>query len=268
MDVSREGAVLAVCDKLDLLVGCFSAGLVPKGSADPLGLRRAAHGVCLILGGELLSGDGVSLEASIRKSHETYEKQGRITAEVDEVCGSVIAFIGQRLRHLMESDGISFDTARAITAAGFDNLGGAWKRGRTLSAIRATEGEGDFEALASSAKRIRNILSQARSKGEGEADSPVDESRLIDEREKELYTDLKRVRAQVEQHWGAGRYDAIWAAIASLRPRVDGFFDHVMVMDKDAGLRKNRLAKSFAVPIVKKRVTFGLPWTPNSVTSP
>ena len=245
LPTSREGALLALADKLDLLVGCFAAGLVPKGSADPLGQRRAAHGACRILGGDVLPADRISLDAAIRKSHETYVGQGKITGDVEQVVESVTTFIGQRLRHLMESAGISFDTARAVTAAGFDDLGGAWQRGRSLAAIRATDREGsfgDFEALATSAKRIRNILSQARDKGVDHPDAQVDEERLVDEREKELYADLKKVRTKVEEHWAAGRYDAIWTSIASLRPRVDGFFDHVMVMDEDAGLRRNRLA--------------------------
>src|SRR5579863_5824154 len=42
------GATLAIADKVDTLVGCFAAGLVPTGSSDPFALRRAALGVVKI----------------------------------------------------------------------------------------------------------------------------------------------------------------------------------------------------------------------------
>jgi glycyl-tRNA synthetase beta chain len=44
-----EGALVALADRIDTLVGCFAAGLAPSGSADPFGLRRAAIGVLAIL---------------------------------------------------------------------------------------------------------------------------------------------------------------------------------------------------------------------------
>src|SRR6185295_14779242 len=42
-------AAVSLADKLDTIVGLFSAGERPTGSRDPLGLRRQAHGVLRIL---------------------------------------------------------------------------------------------------------------------------------------------------------------------------------------------------------------------------
>src|SRR4029079_16438467 len=39
------GALVAIADRLDTLVGCFTIGLTPTGAADPYGLRRASIGV-------------------------------------------------------------------------------------------------------------------------------------------------------------------------------------------------------------------------------
>ena len=41
----RVGRPVALADRLDTLVGIFGLGLVPTGSRDPFGLRRAAQGV-------------------------------------------------------------------------------------------------------------------------------------------------------------------------------------------------------------------------------
>ena len=47
---SPVAALVALVDKLDTLAGDFAVGLIPTGSADPYGLRRAAVGVLRILG--------------------------------------------------------------------------------------------------------------------------------------------------------------------------------------------------------------------------
>ncbi len=44
-----EGRLVSLADKLDTLRGCFGVGLIPSGSKDPFGLRRAAQGVVKIL---------------------------------------------------------------------------------------------------------------------------------------------------------------------------------------------------------------------------
>lgn len=45
-DVARDdvSAVIALADRFDTLAGCFAVGLVPSGTADPFGLRRACIG--------------------------------------------------------------------------------------------------------------------------------------------------------------------------------------------------------------------------------
>src|SRR5690606_32385565 len=43
------GALLALADKLDTVVGCFGVGLIPSGTADPYALRRNALGILNIL---------------------------------------------------------------------------------------------------------------------------------------------------------------------------------------------------------------------------
>ncbi len=46
----------------------------------------------------------------------------------------------------------------------------------------------------------------------------------------------------VPGHIAGGDYAAAFTELARLKPAVDAFFDQVMVMDPDAGLRANRLA--------------------------
>ncbi|HEY3176104.1 MAG TPA: glycine--tRNA ligase subunit beta [Candidatus Polarisedimenticolia bacterium] len=238
-----EGAVLALADKLDLMTGCFAAGLIPKGSADPYGLRRAAHGVTRIMLSPALAGSSgrVSLKGAVEKSLALYEAQGIGPAARERVREDLLEFLSQRLRFLMEEGRMRFDTARAILAAGFDDVADAWRRGAALTELRTAASEEDFLALAASAKRIRNILAQARDKGLA-TDGPIAAGLLRDKEEKDLHGAVGRVREGLERQVAAGDYVSALRSIASLRPQVDRFFDKVLVMAPEEDLRRNRLA--------------------------
>jgi glycyl-tRNA synthetase beta chain len=84
----------------------------------------------------------------------------------------------------------------------------------------------DFEPLAASFKRIRNILEQAKWTGEG----VIDESRLEAGPERDLYEEYRRIAGQPIEN-----------VIARLRPKVDLFFDKVLVNAPDPRVRQNRL---------------------------
>ncbi len=43
------GSILAIADKMDTICGCFRAGLIPSGAADPYALRRQGIGVIQIM---------------------------------------------------------------------------------------------------------------------------------------------------------------------------------------------------------------------------
>ena len=84
----------------------------------------------------------------------------------------------------------------------------------------------DFEPLAASFKRIRNILEQAKFDEAG----AIDESLLEAGPERTLYDEYRRIAGQ-----------PIESVISRLRPKVDLFFDKVLVNAPDARVRRNRL---------------------------
>ncbi len=244
-DVERPeapGMVVAVADKMDLLVGCFAAGLIPKGSADPYGLRRAALGICRILS----EGKGLGafpVRGAAEKGRGLYVEQGLLPESAAEAIEPVMEFLAARLRFLMEEEGIRYDTARAVLASGWwDDVPGAWLRARQLDHLRNLEGGQDFSSLATSAKRIRNILAQAREKGVAFDEMEVRAKHLVEREEKELHSAIKRVSGEVKQRTREGEYRIALQQIASLRPSVDRFFDKVLVMAPEADLRRNRLS--------------------------
>src|SRR5207302_10064635 len=117
-----------------------------------------------------------------------------------------------------------YDELNAAMSPGYSNLPDLEARLTRLQKIRPTP---DFEPLAASFKRIKNILRQAEYTG-GDAVRP---DLLEAGPEQELYDESQRI---------AGR--PIESVIAALRPKVDLFFDKVLVNAQDPEVRRNRLS--------------------------
>ena len=100
--------------------------------------------------------------------------------------------------------------------------------------VRETE---NFEPLAASVKRIRNILKQAQwSSGE------VNPALLEPGPELDLFEDLSRLEPQVRQASASRDFLQALQLMATLRETLDRFFDSVLVNAPDPGVRANRLA--------------------------
>ena len=213
----RTGQIVALADKLDTLRGCFVVGLIPTGSRDPFALRRAAQGVVKIV------------------------VEGRMEIDLLPYLGGGQAlrdFLQDRTRYYFKDiRGFKYDEVNAAMAAGWSNLVDLEARLERIQNLRASA---DFEPLAASFKRIRNILDQARFVGQalspaslaGESACPtsIDESLLEPGPEKDLYDEYRRTAGQPIEN-----------AIARLRPKVDLFFDKVLVNAPDVRVRQNRL---------------------------
>jgi glycyl-tRNA synthetase beta chain len=200
----RTGQLVSLADKLDTLRGCFRVGMIPSGSRDPFALRRAAQGVVRIL-----------VEGKLElKLHDFLDANQEL-----------IAFFADRVRfYFKDHRGFAYDEVNACMASGWSNLADLETRLLRVQALRPTP---DFEPLAASFKRIRNILDQA-----GFAGSPMSINvTLLDEGpEQDLYEEYRRIAGQPIEH-----------VISKLRPKVDLFFDKVLVNTPDARVRQNRL---------------------------
>jgi len=208
---NRAGQLVSLADKLDTLVSCFKIGLIPTGSKDPFALRRAAQGVVKIL-----------VEGKLRYSLKILLNNDPKLEE----------FLLDRIRYYFEDiRGFKYDEVNAVLASGWDDLVDVEERLIAIQAVRPTE---NFEPLAASFKRIQNILKQAQFTGNGGAIDPV---LLEPGPEADLYTEFQNVRGTLARL----PYRPALESIAALRPKVDLFFDKVLVNAPDAKIRQNRL---------------------------
>jgi glycyl-tRNA synthetase beta chain len=227
-----EGAVLALADKVDTIVGMFGLGLEPTGSKDPFALRRAANGVVKILAEAepalpLTLGDLVDAAAA--------NEAVRVKVEV---------FFAERLEfYLREAKGQAYDVVKAVLAAGANDVRDAVARAEAVTGVRGSE---DFAAVSAAFKRMKNILAQAGDSGEFRTWSGVSGS-AVEPAIAALMEASEDARVRVTELIRAGNYVASLETIARLRPLVDRFFDEVMVMDPNPAVRRGNLVVLLAI---------------------
>ncbi|MBA2541619.1 MAG: glycine--tRNA ligase subunit beta, partial [Deltaproteobacteria bacterium] len=228
------GAVIAIADRMDTIVGCFAVGLEPSGSNDPLGLRRAAIGIWQILLARGTDAKWAKLwRVAFDASREALAFYGvRLRTE-----GPLIEFFLQRLRGILVDQGIPAADADAALAQQFDDPVDVLARARALARVPAP--------ARKVFKRVANILDDAKVKEIAPAAS-IDPSLFATDRtvEQDLYAAITCAQAREVEPRRTRDYAAVFDSLVQLQPAVDAFFDKggVMVMDPDAKLRANRLA--------------------------
>jgi glycyl-tRNA synthetase beta chain len=227
LPATEAGAVLAIADKLDTICGCFRAGLIPTGAADPYALRRQAIGILQILRARGIS---VPLPEVVSDGLARFGS----TADADTTA-KVCAFLENRLAHLMVEGGLDKDTVAAVLGAGLTDIPSAWRRAEALQRLKS---KSDFEPIAAAFKRVVNIIRKSGDAAGGE----VREGLFAHPSEAGLFEAHRAVHARVQADLAQGRYDEALSHVATLGGPVDVFFQDVMVMAEDVEVRRNRLA--------------------------
>ena len=222
------GKVLAIAEKMDNLVGCFGTGNIPTGSYDPYALRRQSIGILnILIAGRHL----VSLKEVIRMALAVYGD--RIDGNrQEEILSGVLEFMRERLSTLLATEGYRYDGVRAVLATGLDDPYDAFLRVTALDRFRQRL---EFESLIISFKRVMNIIPH-------DFTGEVREGDLREREEKDLYGSYREIKDKVLLQRERHDYENAFASVAELKPKVDLFFDKVLVMDKDMNLRNNRLS--------------------------
>jgi glycyl-tRNA synthetase beta chain len=229
------GCAVALGDKFDSIVGCFAVGLLPTGSSDPYALRRAALGIVkIILERKLPVSLSLAVGAAAKALLTNAPKRG-VTPEQE---AQALAFLLDRAKFVLrEREKFSYDEVNAVFRAGVEDLMDAEKRLVALKAIRKSK---NFEPLAVSFKRIRNILEKSNFKKEEVRTIQPD---LFESgAERELFSAVRAAASKVQAEKRAGKYQEALEVIAGLRKAVDDFFEQVMVMAEKEAVRRNRLA--------------------------
>ena len=222
---TEVGALIAIADKLDTIVGYFGIEERPTGSQDPYSLRRHALGTIRILQDRKLP---LSLDAVVEKAISLY------TVELaDDTKTSVLGFIKERLRVILQqTQQYAPDLADAVLAVGDVDIIDILKRASVLAEFRLTP---NFEEVYNALNRVLRILPP-------NAPETVDAALLCDTAEKQLYACITEAEPHFQESIQERDYAKLLTQLATLQPAIDTFFDEVLVMAEEPALRTNRLA--------------------------
>jgi glycyl-tRNA synthetase beta chain len=224
-------AAVSLADKLDSVVGMYIGGERPTGSRDPLGLRRQAQGAVKILVDlpELTGLDRrLTFGPLVAKAAEKFGGTG-------EAAGPLKAFLSDRLAYLLEQRGYDVRAVRAVMSGDVDAMSPLEVR-RKLEALSQMAGSEALLGVAALLKRVKNI-----SKGVTAQDGMPGGDTLHEPAEVALRDAVAAGAAGIRSAAARGDYKQAFSGIAALRPAVAKFFDDVMVMAEDKGLRDARL---------------------------
>ncbi len=231
---------VALADKIDLLASFFAVGERPTGSGDPFALRRAALGVVRIIreGG---------LRLNLRPLIGLCAAQLPAPPPADDV----LAFIVERARVQLRGEGARHDVLDAVfAAAGSDDLAALLALSEQLGALLGTD---DGASLLVAYKRAANILRIETAKDGPHHGAPDPALFRLDE-ERELLSQVGALELSLPNRLLAAEFTSAMRDLASLRPRLDAFFNTVTVNDTDPALRRNRLRLLHAVRATMDRV--------------
>ena len=226
-------AAVALADKLDSVVGMFTAGERPTGSRDPLGLRRQAQGAVKILA-DLPGITGL----------QTRLQTGPLLARAAEPFGGygdsaapLFSFMADRLGYLLEQRGYDVRNVRAVLHGGIERVSPLEARLK-LEALAHMSGSEALLGVATLLKRVKNITKGAG----GTGDWPAIQTRLVEPAEQALWAQVDARAPGIREAAAGGDYRQAFAGIAELQPAAAKFFDDVLVMTDDEPLRHARLA--------------------------
>jgi len=228
LPASPIGDIVGMADKLDTIVGCFGVGLLPTGTADPFGLRRQALGIIRII---LEKKYSLPLVQFVEESGRLLQE--KLERPLEEVKRDVLDFFRVRYQYFLLDKGYPSDMIDAVVTVTFDDLLDVQGR---IDALREAREWKDFESIVIAYKRAMNILKGVLSRKE------VTPALFREPSEKDLYEAFLKANGRIDVYLSQRDYRSAVLEMTSMKGPVDEFFNRVMVMVEDEGIRDNRLA--------------------------
>ena len=206
-------AIVAMAIKLDTLIGLFSVGKIPTGSKDPFALRRAVNGIVRIVIKYNLPFKTKEIIEMLNELYEPYDIQKLIT------------FIVERIKKSLDANP---SVITAVLESGEQDINEIAKKVLALNSIVSSN---DFKEQFSTFKRVANISKEINLDNE----LTVDKSLFVEPIENELYDEYNLT---IDKEYNS--YEDKLSAMFALKPKLDKYFDDVLVNAEDEALKNNR----------------------------
>lgn len=231
LPATQEGSIVSVADKIDTIVGCYYAGIIPTGSQDPYALRRQALGLANIIINQKWS---ISLNRLIAIACEAYAITG-LNFDDSKNNATIHKFFEQRLLKIFKDAGVSNDIVQAVMKVGYDDFYDVILRAEALSNYVNGSDKASIKATLDNSGRAANIT-------ESVTVSTLAPESLNEKEEKALFDAVSSCEDAMPALVESKDYSAVINSFAALNGVVEDFFDKILVMDENEEVRQNRLA--------------------------
>ena len=216
------GFAISVADRLDSLAGLFCAGIRPRSTADPYGLRRDAIGLltCLISRNQSFSlRDGLNKAADLLPIEADAEK-------IDEA----FDFILRRLEIQLRDEGLRPDVVSAAIESGGDDPAPIKE---TVVGLNDAVGRDGWQETFNAYSRCKRIVRELDP-------MPLTAKDDDDPSTQALLEAYETARGVVDS--GGRPVDLLLQILTDLEAPINRFFEDVLVMAEDQKLKDARLS--------------------------
>ena len=242
LPATPAGAVVAVAERLELLLSIFAKGERPTGSSDPYALRRAGNGVL-----QILWGMGWRLDLMAFLTNAVAEWAALFPAfavDSSQLHNDLCQLMRQRIVSQLEDDGFAPDLVQAVAGEAVSNqrlLSDPLDVKQRLQLLRALRDSGQLDAVQAVVQRAAKLAEKGElARDQLVAGDVVQAERFESASEQDLFAALEQLQPLAQQR----SYQALADALVAATPILQAFFDgdtSVMVMVEDPDLRLNRL---------------------------
>lgn len=226
---SKVGALLAIADKIDSIGAFFAAGIIPTGSNDPYALRRQALGIVRIARTRNWAFSAVSLQKMIEQN---YQNAPELYSNIKPTknAAEAVSFIVERLKKLLGEHEFSFDIIETVSGVETNSF---VKMSQSAKILKKHQADADFKENIEALTRVLRLAKKASS----DKLERVEPSLFENQAEKDLFEAVSQIEGKDSS------LEQLYAALSSLRPLIDNYFDETMVMVDDERVRANRLTQ-------------------------
>jgi glycyl-tRNA synthetase beta chain len=242
---SDAGAVVALAERLELLLSIYAKGERPSGSSDPYALRRAGNGLLQILWER-----GWRLDLPDLLQRCTSQWAALFPAfKVDSasLAAELAEFLRQRLVSLLEEEGFAVDVVQAVAGEGLAlervlaDPADARRRAELLQALRRS---GELAAVQAVVQRASRLAEKGTLAGGVCSPSGVVVEAMFEKCSEAAMLKVLRELEPVATGKDPDRYRDLARGLAESASTLAAFFDgadSVLVMAEDPAVRSNRL---------------------------
>ena len=198
------GKLLAVADRIDTLNTSFGLGHRPTGSRDPFGLRRAAIALCRL------------------------STEGDVTVPMRLLDDEVASFVEERFEGQLD---VPVEFVRAARRAPVEDLGSVARLAEALGRLE----DDQLGSIHTAYVRASRLAEKGNGVGE------LDPALLVEPAEVEVVRAVERAAPEIRSALDDDDFGRAVTAAAELGQPLDRFFEEVLVLAEDEGLRANRL---------------------------